>query len=425
MLETMALHAAAMLEASGEADTIGERLARYYIALFERASLAWETMSDGDWWALYGGEIDNIRAALDWALAEPGRARIAVALAGASARVWERSSLLSEGRKYADRALACLGDDTPPEESAQLLHAAAALWRSADRRRAIDMVERSASVYRALGNTVKLGAVLGALGGSYVYVGRHAAAAAILSEAKSLLEGSKRTKSLSNVINDLGALALITGDLNEARRSFAAGRSFARLLSDGLREYIALINLGEVEFQMGAADRAIACAQEAANSFRSANHRSFLLPALVNLASYQLIGGDSAAAKRAAAEALSLAQEERGRWLRICLQVFALFAARDGRYMDAAYLKGFVDAGYVASGEIRETTEQRIYAELSALLTAGAAPEDVQLWAEDAAGWSEQGACEFVSRQPLTETAEIRSGHKIFLRSVVTTTEGC
>jgi predicted ATPase/DNA-binding winged helix-turn-helix (wHTH) protein len=399
MLETMALHAAAMLEESGESDLIAERLVRYYIPLFERAELAWETMPDGDWLAAYRPEIDNVRAALDWALGDPTRRQLAIALAGSTSRLWERSALLAEGRRYLDQAVALIDDRTPPTDAARVLRYAAGLWRAADRHRCAELMQRSAELYRSVGDMVSYGAALGGVGGVWLYLGRYQDAASALSEAKALLEGSDRMKSLSNAVNDLGTVALLAGNLAEARRNYLAARNLAFGVRDHLREWVTLINLGEVEFRMGAIDRAIAFANEALCSLRSNNHRSFQLPALVNLASYQLIGGDREAARASALEALPLAGEERGSWLRRCAQVFALLAAQDGFYAEAAQLAGFVDASYAASGEVREPTDQRVEADLAALLTLNCRAVDQQIWAEDASSWSEQRVVEFISNK--------------------------
>jgi predicted ATPase/DNA-binding winged helix-turn-helix (wHTH) protein len=404
MLETMALHAAALLEDSGEADMIAERLVQYYIPLFERAELAWESMPDNDWLALYRPEIDNIRAALDWALGNPARRQIAIALAGSTSRLWERSALLSEGRKYLDRAVALIDDQTPTTDAARVLRYAAALWRSADRRRSAELMGRSAELYRSVGDMLGYAAALGGLGGAYLYLGQNGAAGAALAEARALLEGTNWRKSLSNAINDLGSLALLEGDLAEARRCYMSMRALMRDLDDHLRDGIALANLGEVEFQMGAIDRAIAVAQDAVSSLRSTEHRSFRLPALVNLASYQLIGGDREAARGSASDALPLAREEGGHGLRLCTQVFALLAAQDRRYAEAAQLGGFVDAGYAASGEVRESTERRIAAELSAILAKNCRPADLQTWAVDASGWDEQRIVDLILEKLVDKT---------------------
>ncbi|MEI9987820.1 MAG: hypothetical protein WDN69_34675 [Aliidongia sp.] len=128
MLETLRLYAAEKLAAESETAMIAERHARYFTALFDGAYEAWETTPDAEWLALYRPEIDNVRAALDWALADAERSEIAVALAGSAALLWDKLSLFSEGRRYVDRAAKFIDLPQPSLIAARLLKQAGGLW---------------------------------------------------------------------------------------------------------------------------------------------------------------------------------------------------------------------------------------------------------------------------------------------------------
>ena len=69
---------------SGELDAVARRHAEYYRDLFERAETEWETRPTAEWLADYGRQIDNLRAALDWAFSPGGDASIGVALTAAA-----------------------------------------------------------------------------------------------------------------------------------------------------------------------------------------------------------------------------------------------------------------------------------------------------------------------------------------------------
>ena len=60
------------LQESGELEQFKRRHAEYYRDLFERAEAEWETRPTAEWLAAYGREIDNVRAALDWAFSPDG-----------------------------------------------------------------------------------------------------------------------------------------------------------------------------------------------------------------------------------------------------------------------------------------------------------------------------------------------------------------
>ena len=62
-----------------------------------------------EWLARYGRQIDNVRAALDWAFSPSGDPSIGVALTVAAVPLWFQQSLLVECRDRAERALASLG----------------------------------------------------------------------------------------------------------------------------------------------------------------------------------------------------------------------------------------------------------------------------------------------------------------------------
>ena len=59
----------------------------------------------GDWLADYAQEIDNLRAALDWAFLPAGDTSIGVALTASAFPLWVRLSLLEECRGGAQQAL--------------------------------------------------------------------------------------------------------------------------------------------------------------------------------------------------------------------------------------------------------------------------------------------------------------------------------
>ena len=112
---------------SGEFDAVARRHAEYYLDLFERAEAEAETRPTDEWLADYGPQIDNVRAALDWAFSPAGDASIGVALTAAAVPLWMHLSLMEECRGRVERALAAIaagaGRDTRREMQ---LHAALA-----------------------------------------------------------------------------------------------------------------------------------------------------------------------------------------------------------------------------------------------------------------------------------------------------------
>ncbi len=108
LLETTRAYALEKLTESGELEQGARHHAEYYRDLFERAEVEWETRPTLEWAAAYGRQIDNVRAALDWAFSPGGDASIGAALTAASVPLWFQYSLMVEWRGRVERALASL-----------------------------------------------------------------------------------------------------------------------------------------------------------------------------------------------------------------------------------------------------------------------------------------------------------------------------
>jgi tetratricopeptide (TPR) repeat protein len=227
-------------------------------------------------------------------------------------------------------------------------------------------------------------------------LGRHAEAKTSLTEALEILSSSDRKKSLCNTVNNLGTLALLVNETAEARGLLTRALDLARGLKDPVWEHNIVSNLAEVDFAAGDVDRAIERARDAVKGLRSADRRSYLEWVLFNLAFYLTAQGDRAEARAVAEEALSLACRDGGYVVRVCLQLWALLAALDGRSEDAARLAGFVDAGVALSREIRQPFDRQIHERLTSLLATALPEEQRRCAAAEGAGWTERQAVEQV-----------------------------
>src|SRR5712671_1054253 len=106
LLDTTRAYANEKVEGSGERDRIARRHAEYYRDVFERAEGEATAHPTDEWLAEYGREIDNLRAALDWAFSPGGDASIGVALTAATVPLWMQLSMVEECSSRVEQALA-------------------------------------------------------------------------------------------------------------------------------------------------------------------------------------------------------------------------------------------------------------------------------------------------------------------------------
>lgn len=112
LLDTTRLYALEKLRSSGELQQVAQRHAEYYLVVFASAEAESETRQQGEWLAIYGSHLANVRAALDWEFSSDGDPKVGVALTIAVVPLWVQLSLLGECRERVERALAVLqGND--------------------------------------------------------------------------------------------------------------------------------------------------------------------------------------------------------------------------------------------------------------------------------------------------------------------------
>jgi predicted ATPase/DNA-binding winged helix-turn-helix (wHTH) protein len=108
LLDTTRAYALNKLDEATETDVFAGRHAEYFLDLFGRAEADSETLPVSEWLSAYGPQIDNVRAALDWAFSANGDRSLGVALTVALVPLLIRLSLFGECRERTELALANL-----------------------------------------------------------------------------------------------------------------------------------------------------------------------------------------------------------------------------------------------------------------------------------------------------------------------------
>jgi predicted ATPase/DNA-binding winged helix-turn-helix (wHTH) protein len=105
LLETTKAYADEKLDEIIKRNTLLPQHAEYYQHLLERANDEKETQPTSDWLDLYCSQMDNVKAALNWAFSPIGNPSIGVALTVAAIPLWLQLSLIDECRGWVEKCL--------------------------------------------------------------------------------------------------------------------------------------------------------------------------------------------------------------------------------------------------------------------------------------------------------------------------------
>ena len=128
LLDTTRAYALNKLSEAAETEWVARRHAEYFRDLLQRAETEYETRPIAEWLTTYSPQIDNVRAALDWAFSADGDGALAVALTVAVVPLWVRLSRFSECRERAELALARLDERGAGGERVRMQLSAALGW---------------------------------------------------------------------------------------------------------------------------------------------------------------------------------------------------------------------------------------------------------------------------------------------------------
>jgi non-specific serine/threonine protein kinase len=106
LLDTIRAYGGERLRETGECPTFRQRHRDWYDDLVARVDADWIGPRQVDWLARLRREHSNIRAALEFSLTEPGKARAGLRMAAALQWHWLSLGVFSEGRHWLDQALA-------------------------------------------------------------------------------------------------------------------------------------------------------------------------------------------------------------------------------------------------------------------------------------------------------------------------------
>jgi predicted ATPase/DNA-binding winged helix-turn-helix (wHTH) protein len=394
LLETTRAYALDKLAEAEDGGALKRRHARYFRNLFECAPDDWERLPDAEWRAQYQPELDNVRAALDWAFGSGGDPAIGVELSGAAGELWYWLALEHEGQQRLEAAVASVGSQTSELDQARLWRWLGEMWAMERPTQAVVAYERAIEFHRRVGDGSVPGHLFVWLGELLTLMGRVEQAVSVLAEAFSALERKGTQKTWGHYFLFSGFVKTMTGDLAAARIDYERGVSLAR--STGAERLMlgGLTFLADLAWEAGDLDMAFAGFREAAALIRNRamTPKGLLGLCLTNLAGIHTERGELDEALAAAREGLPLRKEEGYSWG--AFDHLALRAALAGKTASAARLAGYADAAYAAKATPRQANETRARDRLQTLLRETSAPDELERLLAEGATMSEEEAVE-------------------------------
>jgi tetratricopeptide (TPR) repeat protein len=388
LLESTGAYALEKLIASGQREPLARRHAEY---VREQAEAADELRGSGSrsaWLAELELELDNYRAALEWALTQNNDALLGGAIAGALGALWY-DRLVAEGRYWIELALPRL---TEPEQPATMARLQLTLSSLSNGQRKLQPAQLAMKLYESVGDLRGAARAERLCGFALYQMGQIDDAREAIARALAVSRGCGDVWNVPDCLNLLAMIEVSRGDLRAGRELF--GRALAEMKARGDELGVARLlgNMAELAFAAGDPEQALRLIHEALELASLRRHR---LTATWhnNSTAYCVALGDLSEARGSALEALRLARQV-GHEVStvVALQHLALLAALGGNTKCGAQLLGYVDARYRQLGLGRERTEQWGYDKLLVALREVLTESETTRLAAEGAAWSEDRA---------------------------------
>ena len=298
MLETVREYAFEQLEASGEAEALRWRHARYFVGLAEEARRHSASPRQVAWLDRLEAELDNFRAVLGWEGARGAGGETAARLTAALGQFWYLRGHFAEGQGWVRAALTLPAASGPTALRAELLGEGVGYWFQGDDDFARTALEESVTIFRRLGDARRLATMLHRLGQVVHRRGDAAAAAGHQEEALALARAAGDDYTVAFALVGLGNVALEQGSRDAARDHYEEALALRRALGHTWGVAHALNSLADVALAEGDYARAAELARECLVLRRAIGDRGNLALTLGELAGASAALGQPARAAR-------------------------------------------------------------------------------------------------------------------------------
>jgi predicted ATPase len=364
LFETARYFAVGRLAAVHELESAQARMAATVLDLLDTAYHEYWSMDEVIWLHRYEPELDNVRAAIDWAVAHD-RA-LGVALYGSAWPLFAETDLCAEGRGRFAQAVALLSDTLPSNRVGRFWEAVATYDSTRQCDRARYAAELAAKMHTATGDLRSHYYALTLL--AFNWRGDDSAARAAFDAARCLEHPAWPARLLTQGALTEGALLMSAGQFVEARTAYRRAVRLALTVSDR-QALAATVNIVELDTACGDTASALQLGRPLALSLRHFGRRETRFELLGALFNALLIAGDITEARAIGAELFELAHRLDTSQLYLVLDAMAFLACVDGRYDVAARIIAVADVAHDSHGQARRRpTEQQMRTKVIKLL---------------------------------------------------------
>lgn len=315
MLETIREYAIEKLHEANETDLQRTRHLDFFVSFSERAEPKLKRAHQLEWFERLDAEIDNFRAALNWALSE-GRVEKGLRIAGALARFWDMRGYWSEGLARVERLL------IQPEAESRTLTRANALLTAAElagslgeSKRAREYLEELIGIARECGapgnRTLALG--LASLS-ERIFIEAPAAAESLLEEGLTIARSTGDEWLIGSLLYHRGFLLTGWKDDQAAREAIEESLMLFKAAGDLHGAAVATFHASRIYFRQGDWARSRRVREESLPFLRQAKDRRYVWYMVNGLGEIARAEGNYELAKRYYEEAFELARELGGKF---------------------------------------------------------------------------------------------------------------
>jgi non-specific serine/threonine protein kinase len=304
LLETIRQYARDRLLESGEAEGAHQRHHAWFAQLVEATSTRLSGPEQQAALETLEKEHDNLRAALEWAIANQSPA--ALPMAAAMGYFWYLGGYLREGREQLEQALTIRPAEQEPETLVDAYFQMGCLAvEQQDFEPARSHLERCVTLARQIGNKRRAASALNSLGVISVQQSNYAAARSFFEQSLALQRELKNQIGIASTLSNLGNLVQDQGDYAAASTLYEESLILCQEIGNKRNIATNLLNLGNTLCLQGDLDRARNHLEQSLAIGQELNDDWYQAYSLCSLARILTHRGEYAQARALAEEGLS------------------------------------------------------------------------------------------------------------------------